>query len=41
MRWAGHKARTREMKNAHRILVEKLKRRDLLGDEDNINLDPK
>jgi hypothetical protein len=32
MRWAGHEAHAREMKNAYQICWETLKERDHLGD---------
>jgi hypothetical protein len=33
MRWAGHAARMREKRNAYRILVDKLEKRDHCEDQ--------
>jgi hypothetical protein len=46
MRWPGHVARTREMRNKYTIFVRKSKGRRTLGShrrgwEDNIKMDPR
>jgi hypothetical protein len=37
-RWADHVTRVGEMRNGYKMLIEKLKRRDLLGDMGALNI---